>query len=151
MAGGKKVAFVVVKDGAPPGRCRSSALAAAARGAGFEFSCEHPFLHWIEKTAGGAVRQVTWTFDGTQKVTLDGEAINFATFRERFESDEWVSGHPDSSIARFRQIAEGLQFWMNGILAEPPHAMVRRGKRFALIPMTAPAEARAKMLAELNS
>ena len=147
----RRVAFITVVDGEHPVKCRSTALAVSLRAAGFEYSCEEPFVHWMEKKDGKIVRQVVWTFDAQKSVKIDGKTVDFQTFRNLWEDDEWCMKNFSTTIAALRRATEGLQFLMNGIVAEPPHAMVRRGDNYALIPPNCPPEKKQFLLERLNA
>lgn len=146
----RQVAFVTVVNGEHPIRCRSTALAVSLRAAGFPYSCEQPFLHSVEKVENGVQRVVTWTFDAKAVVKLDGKRVSFQTFRKCWEDDSWVGANPESTISLLRKATEGLQFLMNGIVAKPPHALVRRGENFAYIPGDATPERKKELLERLN-
>lgn len=148
---GRHVAFITVVDGEHPVRCRSTALAVSLRAAGFAYSCEEPFLHFVEKIDGKVRRTVTWTFDSKSKVTLGGKTVSFQFFRTAWEDDAWVMRNFDHPIALLRRATEGLQFLLNGVVAKPPHACVRRGDHFAMIPPDCTPERKKFLLDKLNA
>jgi hypothetical protein len=151
MSGGRAVAFVARRGGPPPEEDPGSALVCAALAAGYRWSCDHPFLHYLERVASGAVeRTVTWTLDGGQSVVLDGERLDFTDFRKRATDDRWREAHPTSIITRLMIAAEGMQHLQVGLFRRPPHVMVRRGKAHVLIPGDASPERRAELLGMLE-
>lgn len=148
--GARQVAFAVTVDGPPPRENVLAPIIAAAKGAGFSFSCEKPYVHYFEKIDGRPVRHEIWTMDGAQTVTLDGAPYTFQEFRARYEDDAWIGANRASAIAMLRVATQGLQILYNGIMADPPHLMVRRGKCAAMIRPNESPERKAELLARLN-
>jgi len=62
----------------------------------------------------GDKRFVTWVIDADVKATIDGQQIDFATFKACFLDQSWCEANPDSNIAfirAFRDNARDLKQW----------------------------------------
>ena len=62
----------------------------------------------------GERRFVTWVINADVKATIDGQPIDFATFKARFLDQSWCEANPDSNIAfirAFRDNARDLKQW----------------------------------------
>lgn len=62
----------------------------------------------------GDKRFVTWVIDACVKVKIDGEEVEFSTFKNRFLDQGWCEANPDSNIAflrAFRDNGRDLKQW----------------------------------------
>jgi hypothetical protein len=75
--------------------------------------------------------------------------FDLAEFRQCFESLEWCRANPDHPIAYLRAFSDALSSLRNELRAQKPLFLVRRGKRFALIPQDADPAKKAELLAML--
>lgn len=152
MKEGQKVQFV--RDHEAPLKSSTTPMVAAGLASGFEFAGEKPLLDTLEEVDGAPQRTATWSLDGgitaTFRPAFKEETIEFAEFRRRFESLEWCGANPDHPIAYLRAFSDKLGSLRNELRAMKPLLLVRRGRRFALIPQDAAPEKKARILSELG-
>jgi len=151
MKEGQQVLFL--RDDQPPLKSDLTHLVAAAVICGFEFANHKPLLDTLEEVDGEAKRSVTWSLDAASKATFRPQfaeaTFDLAEFRQCFESLEWCRANPDHPIAYLRAFSDALTSLRNELRAQKPLFLVRRGKRFALIPQDADPAKKAELLAML--
>lgn len=152
MRTGQKIQFVRGEDS--PAKSAKTALVAAACVSGVKLAGNKPFLHTLENVDGQAQRRFTFAIDAASEVTFrpnfSEETIDFAEFRKRYESDEWVAANPDHPIAYLRAMADALLTLQAKAREIKPALLVRKGSRFALVPQDAPPEKARELLAMLG-
>ena len=148
MRTGQKIVFV--RGNEPPLRCPHTALIAAALVSGAQLAGEKPFLHTLEEIDGVPKRTTTWSVNcGGELVFRPGfteERIDFAEFRRRFEDEAWCRANPDHPIAYLRAFAETLDELRAQLRDQKPAFLLRKGKRFAVIPQDADPERKREIL-----
>lgn len=148
MKTGQKIIFVRGQE--PPLRSRDTALVAAALVSGAKFAGEKPFLDTIEEIEGEPKRTVTWSLDGAGELAFrpnfQAETIDFAEFRRRFEDDAWCRANPDHPIAYLRAFADTLADIHGQLRGRKPALLIRKGKRFAVIPQDADPQRKREIL-----
>ncbi len=151
MKEGQQVLFL--RDDQPPLKSDLTHMVAAALICGFEFANKKPLLDTLEEVNGQPKRAVTWSLDGASKATFRPQfaeaTFDLAEFRQHFESLEWCLANPDHPIAYLRAFSDALTSLRNELRAQKPLLLVRRGKRFALIPQDADPAKKAELLAML--
>jgi hypothetical protein len=151
MKEGQQVLFL--RDDQPPLKSDLTHLVAAAVICGFEFANNKPLLDTLEEVDGQPKRSVTWSLDGASKATFRPQfteaTFDLAEFRKCFEDLEWCRANPDHPIAYLRAFSDALSSLRNELRAQKPLFLVRRGKRFALIPQDADPAKKAELLAML--
>jgi len=148
MRTGQKIVFV--RGNEPPLRCPHTALIAAALVSGARLAGEKPFLHTLEEVDGEPKRTTTWSVDGGGELVFrpgfPEERIDFAEFRKRFEDEAWRQANPDHPIAYLRAFAETLDELRAQLRDQKPAFLLRKGKRFAVIPQDADPERKREIL-----
>jgi hypothetical protein len=148
MRTGQKIVFV--RGNEPPLRCPHTALIAAAIVSGAKLAGEKPFLHTLEEVDGEPKRTTTWSVDGGGELlfrpAFPEERIDFAEFRKRFEDEAWCLANPDHSIAYLRAFADTLEDLRAQLRDQKPAFLLRKGKRFAVIPQDADPERKREIL-----
>ena len=148
MRTGQKIIFVRGQE--PPLRSRDTALVAAALVSGAKFAGDKPLLDTIEEIDGEPKRAVTWSLDGAGELafrpSFPAETIDFAEFRRRFEDDAWCAANPDHPIAYLRALADTLADLHSQLRGRKPALLIRKGKRFAVIPQDADPERKREIL-----
>ena len=151
MKEGQQVLFL--RDDQPPLKSDLTHLVAAALVCGFEFANNKPLLDTLEEVDGQPKRSVTWSLDGASKATFRPQfaegTFDLAEFRKCFEDLEWCRANPDHPIAYLRAFSDALSSLRNELRTQKPLFLVRRGKRFALIPQDADPAKKAELLAML--
>ncbi len=145
--------MLFLRDDQPPLKSDLTHLVAAAMICGFEFANNKPLLDTLEEVDGQPKRAVTWSLDGASKATFCPQfaeaTFDLAEFRHCFESLEWCRANPDHPIAYLRAFSDALSSLRNELRSQKPLFLVRRGKRFALIPQDADPAKKAELLAML--
>jgi len=148
MKSGQKIAFV--RGHRPPLQSRDTALIAAALVSGARLAGDKPLLDTIEEVGGEARRTVTWSVDGGSEITFrpnfPAETIDFATFRRRFEDEAWCRSNPDHPIAYLHAFADTFTGIREQLRGRKPAFLVRKGKRFAVIPQDADPDQKREIL-----
>lgn len=131
--------ITIVRDqDTKPSESRNTRLIAAAIASGAVFASESAFLDAVEETSQGPRRTVTWLMDGATKMPfepIDGsESITFDEFRRRFESQAWCEDNPNHPIAYLRAMTEHYNRLLDKIKTMRPMLLIRKGKRFAIVP-----------------
>ena len=151
MKEGQQLMFL--RDDQPPLKSDLTNLVAAAMICGFEFANHKPLLDTLEEVNGEPKRSVTGSLDGASKATCRPQfteaPFDLAEFRQSFESLEWCRANPDHPSAYLRAFSDALSSLRNELRAQKPLLLVRRGKRFALIPQDADPAKKAELLAML--
>ena len=145
--------MLFLRDDQPPLKSDLTALVAAALVCGFEFANNKPLLDTLEEVDGQPKRSVTWSLDGASRATFRPQfaegTLDLAEFRQRFEDIDWCRANPDHPIAYLRAFSDALASLRNELRTQKPLLLVRRGKRFALIPQDADPARKAELLAML--
>ena len=145
--------MLFLRDDQPPLKSDLTHLVAAAVICGFEFANHKPLLDTLEEVNGEPKRSVTWSLDGASKATFRPQfterTFDLAEFRQCFESIEWCRANPDHPISYLRAFSDAMTSLRNELRTQKPLLLVRRGKRFALIPQDADPAKKAKLLAML--
>jgi hypothetical protein len=148
MRTGQKIIFV--RGHEPPLQSRDTALIASALVSGAKLAGEKPFLHTIEDVDDEPKRTTTWTMDGGSELVFrpnfPEESLDFAEFRRRFEDDAWCRDHPDHPIAYLRAFADTFADLREHLRGQKPALLLRKGKRFAVIPQDADPERKREIL-----
>ena len=148
MRTGQKIIFV--RDQEPPLKSRDTALIASALVSGAKLAGDKPFLHTIEEVDDEPKRTTTWSMDGGSELVFrpnfPEETLDFAEFRRRFEDDAWCRGNPDHPIAYLRAFADTFADLREQLRGQNPAFLLRKGKRFAVIPQDADPERKREIL-----
>jgi len=147
MKEGQQVQFI--RDDQAPLKSEVTSLVAAMLACGFKYASDKPLLDTIEEVDGAPKRSVTWSMDGSAKATFNDEALDLAEFRERFESRDWCQTHPDHPIAYLRAFNDALSLLRNQLRLMKPLMLIRKGRRFALIPQDADPAKKTELLSML--
>lgn len=142
------IQVVLVTAEEAPTVAMESALVASALAAGWDWADEEPYLDAIEVENGNASRRTAWALLDV-RVTVDGEALRFQEFRERWESDEWRAAHPGSLISRLYRATVALHLWHASDFKREPHLVVRNGLLFARIPPGTPEDEARRLVAQI--
>ena len=148
MRTGQKIVFV--RGSEPPLKSRDTALVAAALVSGARLLGDKPFLDTIEEVDGEPRRTTTWSVDGGGELVFrpgfPEERIDFAEFRRRFEDEAWCAANPDHPIAYLRAFADAHAELRDQLRGRKPAFLLRKGKRFAVIPQDADPERKQEIL-----
>lgn len=148
MRTGQKIIFV--RGSEPPLRCPHTALIAAGLVSGARLAGDKAFLHTIEEAEGEAKQSTTWSVDGAGELLFrprfPEERIDFAEFRRRFEDEAWCRDNPDHPIAYLRAFADTLADLREQLRGQKPALLLRKGKRFAVIPQDADPDRKREIL-----
>jgi len=128
-------------------------LVAAALTSGARFSSDKPLLDTVEEKQGMAAREFAWGFDDRSQIvfrrSFREETLSIEEFRTRFEDLEWCSKNPDHPIAYMRLMWEKLTQLRGTLRDMKPLLKIRQGRSTAFIPADAPAEEKARILAQV--
>ena len=117
---------------------------------GAKLAGDKPLVDTIEEIDGEARRTATWSVDGGSEIVFrpnfPAETIDFAEFRDRFEDDAWCQANPDHPIAYLRAFADTLAEIRDQLRGRKPAFLIRKGKRFAVIPQDADPERKQQIL-----
>ena len=148
MKSGQKIVFV--RGHEPPLKSPDTALIAAALISGAKLAGEKPLVDTVEEIDGDARRTATWSMDGGSEMTFRpnfaDETIDFAEFRKRFQDDVWCRANPDHPIAYLRAFADAFIDIREQLRGRKPAFLIRKGKRFAVIPQDAEPEKKQEIL-----
>lgn len=148
MKSGQKIVFV--RGHEPPLKSTDTALIAAALISGAKLAGDKPLVDTVEEIDGDARRTATWSVDGGSEMTFSpnfaAETIDFAEFRKRFEDDAWCRANPDHPIAYLRAFADAFTDIREQLRGRKPAFLIRKGKRFAVIPQDAEPEKKQEIL-----
>lgn len=137
----------IVRDtGTDPVTSENTAMVAALITLGVPFYDPQPFLETREIVNGEERRTVTWCL-GTK--TEDG---HFKT-REMIQwwrNKSWLSANPEHPLAYAKAAVANYARLTAGVKTSAPLALVRKGKKFVLIPFDAPPVRRQELLDSLN-
>jgi hypothetical protein len=147
MKEGQQVQFI--RDDQAPLKSEVTGLIAAMLASGFKYASDKPLLDTIEEVDGTPRRSVTWSMDGSVKAAFNDETIDVAEFRKRFENRDWCQAHPEHPIAYLRAFNDALSWLRNQLKSLKPLMLIRKGRRFALIPQDADPIKKAELLAML--
>ncbi len=148
MKSGQKIVFVCGHE--PPLKSPDTALIAAALISGAKLAGEKPLVDTVEEIDGDAQRTAIWSVDGGSEMTFRpnfaAETIDFAEFRKRFEDEAWCKNNPDHPIAYLRAFADAFTDIREQLRGRKPAFLIRKGKRFAVIPQDAEFEKKQEIL-----
>lgn len=148
MRTGQKIIFVRGQE--PPLKSRDTALIASALVSGAKLAGDKPFLHTVEEVDDEPKRTTTWSMDGGSELVFrpnfPEERLDFTEFRRRFEDDSWCRDNPDHPIAYLRAYADTLADLREQLRDQKPAFLLRKGKRFAVIPQDADPERKREIL-----
>ena len=129
----------VVRDtNVRPTQSPNTRLVAAAISCGGIFATENAFSDTVEDLPEGPKRTCSWLMDGAAKMRFDpipaAEEITFEEFRKRYESREWCEENENHPIAYLRAYSEHHSRMVDKIKTLKPMMLIRKGKRFAIVP-----------------
>ena len=129
---------VIREEDVKPSESRNTRMIAAAIASGGMFASDKAFIDTIEETPTGPKRTVTWLMDGAVKLGFDpipqAEQIDMAEFRRRFDSQDWCEANPNHPIAYMRAMHDHHNRLLDKIKTMRPMLLIRKGKRFAIVP-----------------
>ena len=133
------ITISVVRDhDTKPTESRNTRLVAAALASGGMFATEAAFSDTVEKSPNGAKRTVTWLMDGAANLSFEpievAESITFDEFRKRYESLDWCEANANHPIAYLRAMNDQHNRLLDKIKTMRPMLLIRKGKRFAIVP-----------------
>jgi hypothetical protein len=138
-----------IRDNLPPLKSPNTDLIGAWLAVGGQLLDEENFHDTVEETADGIKRQVVWSVKGDVLATIGDEQVTFEEFRRRWLSDEWRAANPLHWITiqrAQRDYTVQLKTWLQ---TQKPCALIRKGKRVAVIHPDLPEDKKAKLLAAL--
>lgn len=151
MKEGQTIRFIR-GEGAPAGSA-ALGLVAAALTSGAKFASEKPLLDTVEEKHGAAVREFVWAFDDRSAMVFRPnfreETLTLEELRTRFEDLKWCEKNPDHPIAYMRLMFEKLTQLRTSLREMKPLLKIRQRHATAFIPADAPAEEKARILAQL--
>ena len=146
MQEGDKICIIRETDIDPVSSANTEMVAALVT-LGVPLYAAQPFLETREIVDGGEKRIVTWCL-GTS--TADGR---FKT-RELIQwwgNEAWLHGNPEHPLSYAKAAVANHQLLVAGVKTSVPLALVRKGRKFALIPFDAPLARRQQLLDSLNT
>ena len=145
MQEGDKIC-IVRETGADPVTSENTELVAALVTLGVPFYDEQPFLETREIVNGEERRTVTWCL-GTK--TEDGR-LKTRELIQWLKDEAWLRANPEHPLSYAKAAVANHQRLVAGVKISAPVALVRKGKKFALIPFDAPPVRRQQLLDSLN-
>ncbi len=145
MKEGDKICIVREMD-VDPVTSENTSMVAALVTLGVPFYETQPFLETREITNGEEKRTMTWCL-GTK--TEDGR-FKTCELIQWWKDDAWCHSNPDHPLSYAKAAVTNFQRLTAGISTSVPVALVRKGKKFALIPFDAPSDRRQQLLDALN-
>lgn len=128
-------------------------LVAAALTSGARFSSDKPLLDTVEEKHGMAAREFAWGFDDRSvmvfRPNFREESLTLQELRTRFEDLKWCEQNPDHPITYMRLMWEKLTQLKSSLREMKPLLKIQQGHSTAFIPADAPAEEKARILAQL--
>lgn len=103
----------------------------------------------VEEVDGQPKRTVTWNVDGCVSVNFGTEEVDFAEFRRRWISEDWIRANTDHPITYLKQFRDNMKKVKGWLKDQKPSVLVRRGGRTAVIPANCPEAKKQKILAAL--
>lgn len=114
---------------------------------------EHGYNDTVEVLPNGTNKRTTTWLVSDKKAEFapiqQKEEVGAEEFARRFNSKEWCEQNADHPIAYLRFYMEAYQQFRAWLHDRKPSALVRRGKRFAIIPADASDAEREKLLSLL--
>ena len=145
MKEGDKICIVRETD-VDPITSENTAMVAALVTLGVPFYETQPYLETREIVNGEEKRTVTWCL-GTR--TDDGR-FKTRELIQWWKDEAWCHANPDHPLAYAKAAVANIQRLTAGVNTSVPVALVRKGKKFALIPFDAPTARRQQLLDALN-
>jgi len=145
MQEGDKIC-IVRETGIDPVSSDNTEMVAALVTLGVSLYAAQPFLETREIVDGEEKHIVTWCL---------GTGTNDGRFKTReliqWWSDEaWLLANPEHPLAYAKAAVANHQRLVAGVKTSVPLALVRKGRKFALIPFDAPPARRQQLLDALN-
>ena len=139
--------IVTITDvNADPLTSPNSIMVAALLTLGIPLNPEHGIREFREMVKGNEVRTIIWTL---QPQSLDG-AYDTAKMTENWQDANWLAANPSHPLTFIKRAFENHSRMVSHIKTSVPLAMVRRGKKIALIPMDATAAEKKRLIDLLN-
>ena len=121
-------------------------IVAALVSLGVPFYEPQPYLETREIVEGAEKRTITWCL---HTKTSDGR-FKTRELIKLWHDEAWLAANPDHPLAYAKATVTNYQRLVDGVKASVPLALVRKGKRFALIPFDASPQRRQQLLDLLN-
>lgn len=121
-------------------------MIAALTALGIPLDCDCPFQETRELVEGREQRVVTWALT---PASTCGRFETQAMIRA-WNDPEFVRNEPEHPFAYIKQAFENLNRIGESTTSRPPLALIRKGRRIALIPMDATPERREELLNALD-
>lgn len=145
MQEGDKIC-IVRETGADPVTSENTELVATLVTLGVPFYDEQPFMETREIVNGEERRTVTWCL---RTKTEDGR-FKTRELIQWWKDEAWLHANPEHPLAYAKAAIANHQRLVAGVKISAPVALVRKGKKFALIPFDAPPARRQQLLDSLN-
>jgi len=145
MQEGDKIC-IVRETGIDPVSSDNTEMVAALVTLGVPFYEAQPFLETREIVDGEEKRIVTWCL-GTR--TTDGR-FKTRELIQWWKDEAWLRANSEHPLAYAKAAIANHQRLVVGVRTSAPLALVRKGRKFALIPFDAPPARRQQLLDSLN-
>ena len=145
MQEGDKIC-IVRETGVAPVSSDNTEMVAALVTLGVPFYEAQPFLETREIVDGQEKRTVTWCLETK---TADGR-FKTRELIQWWRDDAWLHANPEHPLAYAKAAVANYRRLVAGIETSVPLALVRKGRKFALIPFDAPPARRQQLLDSLN-
>ena len=145
MQEGDKIC-IVRETGGDPVTSEHTAMVAVLVTLGVPFYETQPFLETREIINAEEQRTVTWCL-GTK--TEDGR-FKTRELIQWWKDEAWCRANPEHPLVYAKAAVTNLQRLTAGVKTSVPVALVRKGKKFALIPFDASPSRRQQLLDALN-
>lgn len=129
-----------------PRESRTTRMIAALTALGIPLDCDCPFQETRELVDGKEQRVVTWA------LTPASTCGRFETqaMIQAWNAPDFVRTSPEHPFAYIKQAFENAAQIVASVGAQAPLALIRKGRRIALIPMDATPERREELLKALD-
>jgi hypothetical protein len=145
MQRGDKIVIVREVD-ADPTTSRTTQLITALTVLGISLDADCPYQETREMVDGHEQRVVTWVL----KPVSDCMRFDTQEMIRAWNDPEFVRANPEHPFSYIKQTFENHAQIVAGVSAQAPLALIRKGKRIALIPMDATPERREELLTALE-
>jgi len=145
MQEGDKIC-IVRETGADPVNSPNTEMVAALVTLGVPLYAAQPFLETREIAEGQEKRIVTWCL-GT--ITSDGR-FKTRELIQWWKDEAWFAINPEHPLAYAKAAVANHQRLVAAVKTSVPLALVRKGRKLALIPFDAPPERRQQLLDDPN-
>ena len=139
--------LIIIRDvDIDPRESRTTRMIAALTALGIPLDCDCPFQETRELVDGKEQRVVTWA------LTPASTCARFDTqsMIRAWNEPAFVRNNPEHPFAYIKQAFENDAQIVGSISAQAPLALIRKGRRIALIPMDATPERREELLTALD-